>query len=505
MRKALLVAFAVLMAAPVASAEMMAVAHFSSPFITVYDVLSGPTFEKLPDPSVLPTGGAFDVAISPGGRHVVVSHQNSPFITIYRVNGTTLEKLPNPSVLPTGQAICSAFSPDGSWLAVGHDTSPFLTIYGVSGDTFTKIPNPSSLPPARVDCVKFNDASSMLAVATIGSPFVMVYGIAGSTFVKIPNPATLPDGAASDVAWGNSGHVLTVSHAGGERITVYNLTGTTLTQAPDPAVLPPGTTGQGVSTNLESTLLAVGGDADPWFRVYQTSGSTLTALSQPSPGVPGTVLDTAFRSTGTLFAVAHEVSPYISLYSIEDTTLTKISSPSVLPTGNGQGVAFITVGDPELPVVKDFDKGLDDFIEGLGFISPESKMFFVILLTGITLVIMSALAKWLGSGRVKNSVVFVPAAGVVMIGTILDYIDLWMTILVLVLGSFIVKGAGEARNTLREVKQFATEVAADIGQAIQRGPSSVDAGGEVAATTQPIEPQETPEPTTLELDGDERQ
>ena len=53
----------------------------------------------------------------------------SPFIIIYKRNGDTFTKLPNPNMLPPGNSIGLSFSPDNNYLAVSHNVSPFITIY----------------------------------------------------------------------------------------------------------------------------------------------------------------------------------------------------------------------------------------------------------------------------------------------------------------------------------------------------------------------------------------
>ena len=85
---------------------------------------------KLAKPPVLTTGTATDCAFSPDGTLLAVSHNSSPYITIY--NTSTWAKLANPSTLPTGNATGCAFSPYGSLLAVAHYSSPYITVYNTS-------------------------------------------------------------------------------------------------------------------------------------------------------------------------------------------------------------------------------------------------------------------------------------------------------------------------------------------------------------------------------------
>jgi len=78
--------------------------------------------------------------------YLAVAHDTSPFLTIYKRSGDTFDKLTNPTTLPTGVGRGVSWSTDGTYLSVAHDTSPFLTIYKRSGDTFDKLANPTTLP-----------------------------------------------------------------------------------------------------------------------------------------------------------------------------------------------------------------------------------------------------------------------------------------------------------------------------------------------------------------------
>ena len=81
-----------------------------------------------------------------GGDYLAVSHELSPFITIYKRSGDTFTKLSDPATLPTGDGIGVSFSGDGTYLAMAHISTPYIAIYKRSGDTFTKLSNPSDLP-----------------------------------------------------------------------------------------------------------------------------------------------------------------------------------------------------------------------------------------------------------------------------------------------------------------------------------------------------------------------
>ena len=84
---------------------------------------------KLADPSTLPKGDGYSVAFDPTGTYLAVAHASSPYLTIYKRSGDTFTKLADPSTLPPNDARGVAFDPTGTYLAVAHNRFPCLTIY----------------------------------------------------------------------------------------------------------------------------------------------------------------------------------------------------------------------------------------------------------------------------------------------------------------------------------------------------------------------------------------
>ena len=112
----------------------LAVAHYSSPFITIYDTTTTP-YTKLPNPTTLPTGTGRGCAFNHDGTRLAVAHWSSPYITIYDTTTTPYTKLSNPTTRPASNAYGCAFNHDGTRLAVAHDDPPYITAYGVLYDT----------------------------------------------------------------------------------------------------------------------------------------------------------------------------------------------------------------------------------------------------------------------------------------------------------------------------------------------------------------------------------
>ena len=130
---------------------------------------------KLADPATLPAGGGNGCAFSADGNYLAVAHTTTPFITIYKRSGDTFTKLANPATLPTGTGNSCAFSADGNYLAVVHGTTPCITIYKRSGDTFAKLANPATLPTSGGNECAFSADGNYLAVANGATPFITIY------------------------------------------------------------------------------------------------------------------------------------------------------------------------------------------------------------------------------------------------------------------------------------------------------------------------------------------
>jgi hypothetical protein len=156
---------------------------------------------KLTDPAILPVGTGTGCSWDSSGIYLAVAHATSPFVTVYERSGSTLTKLANPAILPAGTGNDCSWDSSGIYLAVAHATSPFVTVYERSGSTLTKLANPAALPAGTgAGCSWASD--NYLAVAHATSPFVTIYnartytratefvmpivpvGIGTSTFIK---------------------------------------------------------------------------------------------------------------------------------------------------------------------------------------------------------------------------------------------------------------------------------------------------------------------------------
>jgi len=89
------------------------------------------TTGKLSNPTTLPASTGRGCAFNHNGTRLAVAHDSSPYITIYDTTTTPYTKLSNPTTLPASTAYGCAFSHDGVRLAVAHEGSPYITAYGV--------------------------------------------------------------------------------------------------------------------------------------------------------------------------------------------------------------------------------------------------------------------------------------------------------------------------------------------------------------------------------------
>ena len=298
----------------------------------------GTWFEKIGNPATLPTGSGQSAVFSPDGQYLTITHNVSPFMTIYDMTGGTPAKLSNPAKLPTGQGMGAAFSPDGQYLAIAHVTSPFVTIYDMTDGAPTKIDDPATLPTGTGEGVAFSPDGQYLAITHNVSPFMTIYDMTGGTPTKITNPATLPTGSGG-IDFSPDGNYLAIAHSTSPFVTIYDMTGGTPTKIDDPATLP---TGQGTDAVFSSDgqYLAIAHRFSPYVTIYNMTGGIPTKIDDPAtlPILAG--YGAAFSPDGQYLAIADSGSPYVTIYNMTDGSPTKIADPTTLPTGMGMGAAF---------------------------------------------------------------------------------------------------------------------------------------------------------------------
>jgi len=148
---------------------------------------SNDSFDKVADPGTLPASSGNGAAFNHDGSLLAVAHSTSPYVTIY--NTSDWSKVADPGTLPASSGYGAAFNHDGSLLAVAHSTSPYVTIYNTSD--WSKVADPGTLPTGLSNGAAFNHDGSLLAVAHGTSPYVTIYnGIYSHLTLKETNGAT---------------------------------------------------------------------------------------------------------------------------------------------------------------------------------------------------------------------------------------------------------------------------------------------------------------------------
>jgi len=168
--------------------------------------------------AILPTGAGFGAAFNHDGSLLAIAHLTSPYVTIYDTSDWS--KVADPAILPTGTGYGAAFNHDGSLLAIAHTTSPYVTIYDTSD--WSKVANPATLPTGTGYGAAFNHDGSLLAVGHSTSPYVTIYDT--SDWSKVADPATPPIAAGYGAAFNHDGSVLVIAHDGTPYATIYNTT-----------------------------------------------------------------------------------------------------------------------------------------------------------------------------------------------------------------------------------------------------------------------------------------
>lgn len=286
-------------------------------------------------------GTGWWACVSPqSGTYIAVAHSVSPFVSIYRREGSFFVKAPNPDILPSSSANCVVFSADESFLAVMHMSSPFITLYKRSGDGFVKLANPDILPTNTGYGAAWSPDGNYLAVATKGYPALIVYKRDGDSFTKLPNPVGLPPLYNGwKVAWSPDGTHLAIAYADSPFVCVFSRVGDSFTKLADPAVLPAGPS-KDVAFSPSGTRLAVAHATAPYVSIYSRSGDTYTKLADPGELPTGDAFGVAFSADGERMAVTHAAAPFLTVYKVSGSTYTKISNPDDLPQNTANGVAF---------------------------------------------------------------------------------------------------------------------------------------------------------------------
>jgi WD40 repeat protein len=284
-------------------------------------------------------------AFSPDGTYLAIAHTTTPYVTIYKhTTGDTFEKIADPATLPKGDARGAAFSPDGTYLAIAHGgSSPYVTIYKhTTGDTFEKVADPTGGSPIMGYGVAFSPDSTYLGLGNSATPPIVIYKhTTGDAFEKVADPADLPPNDVFGVAF--SGIYLATAHDSTPYVTIYkHTTGDTFEKVADPTGGLPATGGYGDAFSPDGTYLAIAHIASPYVTIYKhTTGDAFEKVADPDVLPTGVGWGAAFSPDSTYLAIAHTSSPYVTIY--------KYVAISVTSANNGGGGTTLVINkSPEV-------------------------------------------------------------------------------------------------------------------------------------------------------------
>ena len=187
----------------------VAVAHGTNTYIGVYniDAITG-WGAKFSNPATLPAGTGNGIRFKSDGSAVAIAHATSPCITVYPWSGAGYgTKYNNPGTLPAGEGQQADFSPAGNSIVLANNDlsggANYVTAYQWDNSTGfgTKYSNPSSGLTNTGNGVKFYPNGNYVFFAHTSSPAITGYNwtYSGGFGTKLTQPGTLPGGSGYKV------------------------------------------------------------------------------------------------------------------------------------------------------------------------------------------------------------------------------------------------------------------------------------------------------------------
>lgn len=168
-----------------------------TPYIGAYNWSNG-FGTKLTNPSTLPTGAAYFIAVHPTDTVVGIGHTTTPFMSVYAFSGGSFgTKFADPSVTAGGNTVGLTFNNAGTVIVGGRRNSPYIYAYNWSSGFGTKFADPATLLTGNGQGVCFNNTDSVVAIAYGATPYVAAYAWSSGFGAKFTNPATAGSATAS--------------------------------------------------------------------------------------------------------------------------------------------------------------------------------------------------------------------------------------------------------------------------------------------------------------------
>jgi WD40 repeat protein len=221
------------------------------------------------------------LSFSPDGKFLAINSANggSPFLLIYQISGQTFTKLANPSLLPTNGVMSLCFSTDSQYLVcgqTGNTTSLTATIYKISGSTFTKITFNVNLGPCR-SC-DFSPDMNYMVLGIYAKTMPYIYKRNGDTFTKLYGDVSGTGYVYESVKFSPDGIYLAYTTEGTSKLIIMKRSGDTFTllETKDSDI---GGNARFCDFSPDGTFLAVTCFDSPFLVVYKRVGDTFTKLN----------------------------------------------------------------------------------------------------------------------------------------------------------------------------------------------------------------------------------
>jgi len=366
------------------------------------EVSTGYSINRFNGINDLPTGLGTAVDFSHNDKFMIVSHEQSPYITVYYVTDTEYIKISNGNfdILPSSTARCAAFSRDNNYLLVGTEAAPYLHIYQVNDNnentTFTSVSLPSNpftsfiinidfsyngnyvifatseqgilgysysngtlgtamtinIPvTGYVSETQFSPNDNFVGVAMDNSPYVRFYSHSNGILTKLSDPQTIPTAKARDIAFTEDGVNVFINFRQNQGIIAYKYNGTKF----ESDNILSETIGSGVGQEMilynDRTLITVIEGSSPYIKTYvQTNNIYEPLYPNPFTDITGDAFGISKSNNGKFIAIAHDSAPYITVYKvISDSLLLKSFDIKpytyTLPDGDVKSIAISNEDD----------------------------------------------------------------------------------------------------------------------------------------------------------------
>lgn len=351
---------------PRSGSLFLAVAHATTPFISVYPFSSLGFGAKLSNPSTLPTGAGNDVAFTTDGMTMAVVHDTSPYVSVYPFSGSgigTKYSDPGTAIPSIGNGV--AFNPSGNAIAIAHLLSPFVTAYPWSAGFGSKYSNPTTIPASSGQTVQFSPNGNDIAVGHTSAPFLSVYPWSsgfGSKYADHPSNYTASVNSIVALKFHPSGNFINVGFVSSGSLTntrierTYSFTSgtgfnagyfdTTSSATKLSAASTEGSDIYSLDYNPAGTDVAFGTNGNvPYSRsfAFNTSTGYTSQYTDPATDTTGKPVNgTEFSPDGNYLAQAHNTTPFVTVWPWTTGTGygTKITNPVTLPASTGNGIAW---------------------------------------------------------------------------------------------------------------------------------------------------------------------